>query len=252
MINKSDGGEMDMRIACIDDEKAQREYISKLCDKWAGDRAEEIRFSEFSNAEEFLFKHDTYPYDLLLIDISMGKINGLELSQKVRSKDEIINLAFITGDKEYAVDGYEVGVVRYIIKPIKTEQLFKLLDIVSDKISVPGKSSNEASIIIEFDAMKKAILLKNIVYIEACGHYSEIHMTDGKIYTLKESFKSITDRAMCELCHRSYSVNMSYVESIRKSECILKNEIELPISRGCFESLNKAFIEKYRPEESWD
>lgn len=240
-----------MRIACIEDEKSQRDYIVTLCEKWARENETEVLVSGYGSSEEFLFKHESFPFDLMLADISMGEINGIELAKTVRNRDEAISIAFITGDRDYALDGYEVGAVRYLLKPVDYDKLSVVLSLVAKKAS-NLKPEKESTIIVEFDSMKKAIYLRDILYIEASGHYCEVHMVKGEVYSLKEGFSSLQKRAGCISCHRSYAVNLDYVESIKRSGCILKGGTELPISRGCFASINQEFLDRFKPEELWE
>ena len=115
------------RIAICEDEKAQREYLSKLLDLWQERSGRKAVVSLFTSAEQFMFETEgKYPYDLFLLDIQMGQMNGVELARKIREKDTEVVIIFLTGIKDYAIEGYEVGAVRYLLKPVKETEFFAI------------------------------------------------------------------------------------------------------------------------------
>ena len=70
---------------------------------------------------------ESFPFDLLLLDIELEKMNGIALAKKIREKDDSIMLAFLSNRKEYVFEGYEVQAIRYLLKPLQEEQFFPLL-----------------------------------------------------------------------------------------------------------------------------
>ena len=117
------------RIAICEDEKVVLDFESSLVKQWAADSGCPLELDTFISSEQFLFEsEDKAPYDLLIFDIQMKNMNGMELAKKLRARgcDSVIN--FVTGVPDYAIEGYEVGAVRYILKPVKPEVLKQLLD----------------------------------------------------------------------------------------------------------------------------
>ena len=99
-----------MRIAIIDDQPADRDYIAALVTRWAKDRDTAVTAVPFPSAEAFLFDYsEDRDFDILLLDIEMGAINGVELAKTVRAENDAIQMVFITGFPDFIAEGYEVS-----------------------------------------------------------------------------------------------------------------------------------------------
>ena len=104
-----------MRIAICDDEESQRALIEKYLYEWAEARSLILETVAFSDAEQFLFEwEEDKRYDLLVLDIEMGAINGMDLAKRIRREDEEIPIVFITGYESYMAQGYEVSAMQYL------------------------------------------------------------------------------------------------------------------------------------------
>ena len=238
-----------MLIAICEDDKASRAYESLLIHQWAEKNNHKIILDCYSSAENFLFEsEDKNEYDLLILDIQMGKMNGFELAKKLRTKGFTGSLAFLTGITDYVIEGYEVGAVRYILKPLKEENLFSVLNLAYEDYS---HKSKEAYVLqIGTDITK--IPFEQIIYVEAQGHYVHLKAAkDGKIFEKewKSSFGTIStafENHGFFCLRRGLLVNLFHVQRITKTECFLDNEEILPVARNNYENLNQAFIEYYR------
>ncbi len=122
-----------MRIAYCEDEAAQAELVCSMMESWGERRQESVEVVLFESAEEFLFKNEDFPYDAVFLDIAMRQMNGMELARTIRKKDKKLPIAFLTADKTFAIEGYEVRAVRYLTKPVTAEKLDSLLDGIYDR-----------------------------------------------------------------------------------------------------------------------
>ena len=253
-----------LRIAYCEDEAAQAEYVSDIIKDWGMRHNTICEVELYKSAEQFLFESDEaelFAYDLILLDISMGGMNGFSLAERIRSTDKKVRLAFITSDAEYVFRGYEVEAFRYIMKPVTAEKLDELLDRVNAQL---GADTAEY-VIIEVSGQSRKIDKSDILYVEVDGHYTTIHCESGE-FTVKDSFKDVlamlnagdntrgadgnTDSAdktgsnlnIFYRCHRSAAVNIDKVTRIGRELCRLKDGQELAVSRGMYEELNRAFI----------
>lgn len=240
------------RIAVCEDEKAQREYLTKLMERWQRASGEKMSVDTYTSAEQYLFETEgKTPYDLLLLDIQMGQMNGVELARKVREQDTKASIVFLTGIKDYAIEGYEVGAVRYLLKPIKEAELFELLD----KLCEAAKEQSEAYFLFQTAGVTNRVPFSEILYAEAEGHYVRL-VTDGKEISGKEwKWKENISARSGELeekgfflLRRGLYVNLAKVEQIGKSECVLENGEVLPVSKARYQALNEAFIAYYKGE----
>ena len=233
---------MKYNIAIIDDEQVQREYLLTIIDLWK--KSSELNIKTFHNAESFLFDYeDNKDYDILLLDIEMDKINGIELAQKVRKDNERVQIIFITGFADYMSMGFDVSALHYLMKPVSKEKLHQVLD-----KAVSLLSKKESNIIIKVDGQNTIIKLSDIVYVESFGHYISINTVDKKEYTIKigiNKFVEELDKSFV-IPHRSYIVNLKYVKTITKNSIILDDNKEIPMAKNNFDDINKAFINYYR------
>ena len=116
------------RIAVCEDDAPSREFETTLINEWSKKSGTSVCVDAYTSAENFLFEsEDKLEYDLLILDIQMGKMNGFELAKSLRQRGFEGALIFLTGIKDFAIEGYEVGAIRYLLKPLKEEELFKTL-----------------------------------------------------------------------------------------------------------------------------
>ena len=235
------------RIAICEDEKVILDFETSLVKDWAETSLckGELELDTYISSEQFLFEsEDKAPYDLLIFDIQMKNMNGMELAKTLRRRGCDAVIIFITGVPDYAIEGYEVGAVRYILKPVKAEVLNGLLDNVwkerqkkADDYFVLGQGSDLEKI--SFD---------KIIYIEARGHYVFMKGLDFE-REWKAGFAETTaafDEKRFFCLRRGLLVNLSHVERITRTDCFLDNGETLPVARGVYKELNEAFIEFFR------
>lgn len=218
---------MRLSIVICEDEKSQRRilctYISKILD---GNSYEVI---EFSSGEELL---NNYPehVDILLLDIQMKDINGIETARKIRDIDTNVNIIFTTAIIDFMQQGYEVKAFRYLLKPIKYNEFSKhLLECVSE-IYENSKNFFCFKDVYSGDIMR--ISVNSILYIETEQKYTLIH-TDSIIYKCSSNLNNIEKNLTSNKfyrCHRSYLINIDKVKRLKKNTVIIKDS-EILVSR---------------------
>lgn len=232
-----------MRLAYCDDEEIQLEYAQKLAETWAVRYGEPMTYLAYKSAKELLFENmDSYPFDLLILDIDMDGMNGMELAHKIREKDVMLPILFLTNRKEYVFEGYEVQALRYLLKPLDEEKLFPILD----ELCTMEKKEKEY-VILSIAGENIKLEQDEILYVEVNGHYLMIH-TAKDVYEVKMSLaemsETLTDAFVAT--HRSFMVNLEHVERVMRTECLLSDGSSVPISRNCYKAVNEAFIQYYR------
>ena len=233
-----------MKIAIVDDEKREQEIIAKYIGEWAEVKKELVEFFYFDSSEGFLFSwEDDKDYALLVLDIEMGKISGLELAKKIRLEDTRIPIIFVTGYDEYMQYGYDVSALHYLIKPVNKDKLFQALGRLSEK------EETVQSLIVNSENGVRRIQMNHILYVEADGHGSIMHTAD-EVIRLKESFGEIEKQVLsfgeAVKCYRAYLVNLRFVSAIQNSILILDNGENLPISRSRMKNVQREFLRYYR------
>lgn len=132
----------DYKIAICDDTEADRNYIKDLVTRWAHSSNQQIDIHLFSSAEEFLFEYEEDKgYQILLLDIEMGKMDGVTMAKKLRETNDSAQIIFVTGYSDYFAEGYEVSALHYLMKPVKEDKLFEVLDRAVEARETAGNES---------------------------------------------------------------------------------------------------------------
>lgn len=230
---------MKYKIAICDDFDADRQYVLNMVNHWAFSANHMVHTDIFTSAENFLFHYaDESDYDILLLDIEMGAMNGVDLAKTIRKINDAVQIVFITGFPDFIAEGYEVSALHYLMKPVSEEKLRTVLD-----KAISNLAKAEKRLCITFDRQTDYIPLSQITYIEAQKQYVMIY-TDGKAYRMKSSLAD-TEKQLDEYffkCQRSFIVNLRHIKRIKGDCVVLKNEEEIPISRGMAEMIGKEII----------
>ena len=229
---------MKYKIAVCDDSQPDAAYITAFVKEWARISGNTAVTKTFQSAEEFLFHYeDDKEYDILLLDIEMKRMNGVELAKKVRSKNREVQIVFITGYNDYIADGYDVEALHYILKPVHKEKFFAILNRACEKLK-----KNEVALLLEMSDGMEKIPLYEIRYIEVRSNYVTIHGRQD--YTVKMTLSGLEKELDDSFFRvgRSYIVNMKYIRKITKKDVLLEGGTAVPMSRGYYEPLNQAFI----------
>lgn len=234
---------MQITIALCDDDSEQIKNLRRLIGEWADGKPFAVNIAGYESGEQFLFEYQDNPCNLLLLDIEMSGINGMELAKKLRSAGDMLPIIFITGYSDYMADGYDVEALHYLLKPVETDKLFAVLDRYAAR---QGRS--EEIILSTSDGTCRAAA-DSISYIEAFGRKTAVHLRDKTALECNMSISEFENFSGFIHCHRSYIVNLEQVRSITKTAVILETGEEIPLSRRLYNEVNKSFIEFYTKRE---
>ncbi len=229
-----------MKIAIIEDEIEQQNILINYLQTFIRSKNSTFEYDTYKSGEEFLSHFEKGKYDLLFMDIEFGKdtINGMETSVKLRKLDDDVLLVFVTNMAQFAVDGYSVNAVDFIVKPIlydpfrmKMEKVYKILN----------SKFHMTNVLISVENASKQILGRDILYVEVNNHDLFYH-TKEKEYKVHASLKSAISQlqslSFCQ-CNSCYLVNLEYVERIEKDFVVLTNNEKLKMPR----TRRKEFLE---------
>ena len=227
------------RFAICDDESTEIDYLKQLVQQWANKHSYSTSIDTFPSAEAFLFQYaEDKSYDILLLDIEMANMNGVQLAKTIRAENKEVQIIFITGFMEYISDGYDVDALHYLLKPISEEKFFSVLDRAVEKLK-----RNERILILDLGDESVRIPLYEIQYLEVQRNYVTVHGKNE--YTIKSSLSELEkelDNVFFRV-GRSFIVNLRYVRRITKTDVFLSNGSSIPLPRGLYKTINRAMIE---------
>lgn len=229
---------MAYRVAICDDSAQDGEFVKALLTQWASQRQVQVHPEVFSSGERFLFRYaEDKGWDILLLDIEMGHMDGVSLAKQIRRDNQAVQIVFITGYSDYIAEGYEVAALHYLMKPVSREKLFSVLDRALEKLG-----QNQRCLNLETGGELFRIPLYEIRYLDVRLNYVTVHA--GKEYTVKRTlgeFEKELDSRFFRV-GRSLILNLKYIRRVTKTEVFLSDGTVLPLPRGAYEPLNRAII----------
>lgn len=228
---------MDYRIAICDDRQEDREYVRQLTARWAQQRGNQVEMTEFCSAEQFLFSCPQPDFDLLLLDIEMGEMDGVSLAKQVRRTNELMQIVFITGYSDYITEGYEVAALHYLMKPVKEEKLFAVLDRAVERLH-----KNTKVLTLETAKEMVRVPLYQVSALEVQRNYVTVHARQD--YTVKKSLSELMEQLDERFFRvgRSAVVNLNDISRVTRSDIYLTDGRSIPLPRGAYDKLNRAII----------
>lgn len=229
---------MKLHIAVCDDDKGQTAFLSNLTHVWARERGCTVNTVSFPSAESFSFCYaEDQSFDILLLDIEMGGMNGVDLARAIRRVDRTLQIIFITGYMDYITDGYDVEALNYLLKPVTGEKLFPVLDRAAERLR-----RRENALVLEADGETVRVPLREIRFLEVLHNYVTVHAE--KDYTVKRPLSDLEQKLDDSFFRtgRSFIVNLRYVKKATRTAVFLADGASVPLSRGLYDKLNQAII----------
>lgn len=202
-----------IRIAIVEDEPTERDRIKVYLEEIAQEDQTQFEIEQYSSGMAFVMR-GMKDYDLVLMDIDMPNLNGIETAKALRKVDQSATLIFVTNMAQYAISGYEVNAIDFILKPVNR---YSFAIKIKRAISRTAKK-NDNAIQIKMDGTIFLVHMYQIMYLEVDGHYVIFHTTQGdyKEYTtLKLAQKRINSSHFVQ-CNQSFLINMKYIESVSR------------------------------------
>lgn len=229
---------MKYKVAICDDSDADRRYIMNMVRSWASAAGHEVQIDGFPSAESFLFRYaGESDYDILLLDIEMGAMDGVTMAKELRKSNDTVQIIFITGYSDYISEGYEVAALHYLMKPVNEEKLCLVLDRAAEKLA-----KNERVLNFEVSGEMVRVPIYQIRYADVLGNYVTVHaQTDVTVkMTLGELEKQLDERFY--RVGRSALVNLTQISRVTRVEIRLNDGTAIPLPRGAYEGVNRAII----------
>lgn len=233
-----------LKIAVCDDDKDALEQVCDLLEEYRISHLPELRCIPFPSAFGLLSAIECgQHFDAAILDVLMPNTTGIQVAEEIRRKDEKMEILFLSSSREYAVESYAVKARNYVLKPIDRQKLFAALNQVFSAISL---GSQQSFFVRDKEGGISRIVHGRLMYCEAVLKDIIFHMSDGHTVTCRKTLIELMqdlggDDAFFQP-HRSYLVNLDYVQRVTKSEMILTGGKAIPISRHKSSQSMEAFI----------
>jgi DNA-binding LytR/AlgR family response regulator len=230
-----------LKIAVCDDDSQELERISALIDTYKRESKVPLTYKTFRSATELISSMGSSDYDILLLDILMPGINGMQAAHEIRAFDAGVKIAFLTSSPEFAVESYAVKAYDYILKPVSKDKLFSILDAVIAEELKPLEG-----LTVKTQSGITRILFSRLAFVEIMNKKLYFHLADGSVREVSASLASFEEdllaRAEFVKVHRSYIVNLWQVGELGSKELITHAGKTVPISRLLYGKVREAYM----------
>lgn len=237
---------MKVNIAICDDEEVFIRIVETHIKEYLLNQEIEYTVDRYLSGEDLLEKNpESFPYQLIFLDIKMGDINGLQVAEKLNQRLEEATIVFITSYIDFALAGYKVGAVRYILK---NDGDFKLeFEECMNSVIQKYRLENRVELF-EFHDGEKLVHINQVIYVESTLHRVifhikgrdgiELHYLYAKLDDVAEKFKG----ANFFRVHKSYLVNFQFVEQITRYKVTFYDNKTVSISKKRYEDIKREFL----------
>ncbi|MCD8085356.1 MAG: LytTR family DNA-binding domain-containing protein [Clostridiales bacterium] len=216
-----------LQVAIVEDDAKDSERLAEFLKRYEQERQQQIRCSFFTDGLSFISDY-TPSYDIILMDIAMPNMDGMSAARRLRKTDETVCLIFITNMAQYAIAGYEVGALDFLLKPVEYFRFAAKLDKAVQSCAL--KKDRTLTFRTGDDYIR--VRLSEICYIKSEKHYVFL-VTKGGEYRVRASMKEMEQQLPGELfvrCDNSHIVNLAYVTRINRDSAQV-GDATVPISR---------------------
>ena len=230
-----------MYIAVCDDRAEELALVTGLLDRWQQEQGVGLRYRTFSSAAQLLDAAERERFSLYLLDVMMPGMDGIAAAREIRTFDDGAPIVFLTTSPGFAYESYRVQALDYLLKPIRPEALFPLLN----KLLLREQNPQEGLTLKCGNALVR-VLFSQLAFVEVSGKHLFFNLTDG---TVREVFGTLSEyegillrRPEFLRTHRSYIVNMLQAQEFSPTGLRTFSGKNLPVSRRLYPQLQKEYM----------
>ena len=231
-----------MNIAILDDSKEDLRQVKSVISSYYESQNTSADIHLYSSAEAFFTKYIPGFYDLIIMDIYMGSMTGMDAARKLREARDTAALIFISSSDSFAVESYDVQASYYLLKPFDPEKLCRILSTIQFR-----QSQNSRYIELISDRTPVKIPIRSILYVDTYRNAVQVHTTDAGIirsYITFQKFEELLEGMKCFLsCYRGCIVNMDHIEKSTDEGFVMDNQELVTVRKRGSNAIKKAYLE---------
>lgn len=233
------------RIAFCDDNESVLNELTFLLEKYCHDTQTQIEYAVYTSSFDLTYDLDSRKdkqFDILFLDVLMPLQNGISVAKEIRSHNKDIKIIFLTTSSEFAVQSYTVNAFYYQMKPISEKTFFILMDSVLKEC----EKDKSSSLLLNCKSGITRIKLSELEYCEVTGRTLNFHLYGGTVLQGNGRMDSLW-QTLCEQerfirPHRSFIVNMDFIQNISSGGILLTSLVKIPIPRGKYTEAKNAYL----------
>ena len=234
-----------LKIAVCDDENLFTEELKELLSGYMIEKGLVFEIDTYSSGEALVdLGIEIVQYTAVFLDINMEKMDGIKTAEMIRKASREVFIVFVTAYVDYSLEGYQLDVVRYLLKGNANFQskVNECMDAILDKMNYSVIKKR-----LDFKEGRKEISLERLLYIESNMHILEFHVMEDamKVYTMYETL-NVFETRLAEndfiRIHQSYLVNAKHIKNVVRCKAILTNGVELSIPKARYTEVKKKFV----------
>ncbi|MCR5770879.1 MAG: LytTR family DNA-binding domain-containing protein [Butyrivibrio sp.] len=219
-----------INVCIVEDELDAANLLKEYISKYEKTKNQQFAITHMPDGMDLVDDYKSQ-FDIILLDIQMKFLDGMAAAEKIRKIDPDVIIIFITSTVQYAVQGYAVDALGYVLKPVPYTQFEQIFDKAIARVKV---RQQHVYIKVSVDGRQLKLDCDNVIYIESQRNNVVIHCRDNSYVTqgpLKRFEEMLMEHGFSK-CHNAYLINLSMVQAVLKEEVVLTNDITLPISRA--------------------
>ena len=233
------------RIAICDDELIFAEELKELVSGYMMEKGLVFKIDTYSSGEDIVkLGIEVVRYTVVFLDINMAVMDGIKVAEKIRAASREVFIVFVTAYVSYALAGYRLDAVRYLLKGSENFQstVNECMDAIMDKLNYSVTKRK-----FEFKEGTKEVSLDRLLYIESNLHKLEFHIMEDNLntYTMYEKLSELEEKLESDdfiRIHQSYLVNIKHIKNVVRYQVVLTNGVKLAIPKARYTYVKEQFI----------
>ena len=234
-----------LKIAICDDREEDREVVYTHVQHFCEERLQQAEIKVFSHPDTLIYECEKFCPHIYILDIVMPMINGIQAARELRWNQPEAQIIFVTSERSFALESFDVNPINYILKPVKKEKLFATLSLAMKHIHL----EEEKTVMLKVKGGYRTLHLNDIMYMDYRNHVVSYHLLSGETVstnTLRIGFAEYLQKNHKESdfvqCHESVAVNIRSIDKLTKTDIMVRNQEILPVAKGRYAQVSEKYM----------